>query len=125
MKHCDTCDFWKDVNDNGYGTCTCKDSTIYMCRTLGFHECSMNAKSAFGKLGYVQEKTDDHIIYTKEIDAASDMKKIVDFNCGLKSFSVEFTACPGTRLNILPSIDMDLFGAITKQLNEFHWVTPE
>lgn len=39
--HCKECSYWKDQNDNDYGTCTCKYSTTCGCRTISYHACSL------------------------------------------------------------------------------------
>ena len=76
----------------------------------------MNAKKAFEKLGYTQVlEDDDYIIYEKEIDGGDD-KKVVDFCDQLKNFRVSFESGMDT-----PSIDMELFKAITAQLEELGW----
>ena len=76
----------------------------------------MNAKQAFGKLGYTQVRADDdYIIYEKEIDGGDD-KKVVDFCSQLENFRVSFESGMDT-----PSIDIGLFKAISVQLAELGW----
>ena len=76
----------------------------------------MNAKQAFEKIGYTQvREDDDYIIYEKEIDGGAD-KKVVDFCGQLMNFRVSFESGMNT-----PSIDMELFRAITVQLAELGW----
>lgn len=76
----------------------------------------MNAKQAFEKIGYTQvREDDDYIIYEKEIDGGDD-KKVVDFCDQLRNFRVSYECGRGT-----PSIDMELFKAITAQLGELGW----
>jgi len=76
----------------------------------------MNAKQAFEKIGYTQvREDDDYIIYEKEIDGGAD-KKVVDFCDQLRNFRVSFESEMDT-----PSVDMELFGAITAQLAELGW----
>lgn len=38
---CKECSYWKDQNDNDYGTCTCKYSTACGCRTISYHDCKL------------------------------------------------------------------------------------
>ena len=77
----------------------------------------MNAKQAFEKLGYTQgREDDDYIIYEKEIDGG-DGKKVVDFCSQLENFRVSFESGMDT-----PSVDMELFKAITAQLAELGWM---
>ena len=76
----------------------------------------MNAKQAFEKIGYtLVREDDDYIIYEKEIDGGAD-KKVVDFCDQLRNFRVSFESGMDT-----PSVDMELFGAITAQLAELGW----
>lgn len=76
----------------------------------------MSAKQAFEKIGYTQvREDDDYIIYEKEIDGGED-KKVVDFCDQLRNFRVSFESGMD-----MPSIDMELFGAITVQLAELGW----
>lgn len=77
----------------------------------------MNAKQAFEKIGYTQvREDDDYIIYEKEIDGGDD-KKVVDFCDQLRNFKVSFESGMDT-----PSVDMELFRAITMQLAELGWI---
>lgn len=38
---CRECSYWKEQNDNDYGTCKCKHSTTFGCRTISFHKCRL------------------------------------------------------------------------------------
>lgn len=46
---CSECEHWKDQNDNWYGTCMDPSSTVYGCRTAGFHCCGRKKAEADGR----------------------------------------------------------------------------
>lgn len=84
---------------------------------MGLAKRGSKAKEKFEKLGYKRvANTDDHIIFSKSIDRGTDHKEVIFYD-QLKSFSVGLES----ELNT-PSIQMDLFKAITVQLEELGWL---
>lgn len=75
------------------------------------------AEYMFKELGYdLIRKDDDYIIYEKKID--TNCIKTVTFCDQLQNVSVSY----GEFINQTPSIDMQLFRAIEKQLKELTWI---
>ncbi len=79
-----------------------------------FRTASLEMDSGAAMKAQVRED-DDYIIYEKEIDGG-DGKKVVDFCSQLENFRVSFESGIDT-----PSVDMELFKAITAQLAELGW----
>lgn len=76
----------------------------------------MDAKQVFESLGYIQSREDDdYILYEKEIDNGEDLK-IVSFCDQLRNVKVYYESEMDT-----PSIDMELFKAISMQIKELGW----
>ena len=75
------------------------------------------AEYMFKELGYnLIRKDDDYIIYEKQLD--NDCVKTVIFCNQLKDVNVSY----GEFVNQTPSINMQLFRAIEKQLKELVWI---
>lgn len=75
------------------------------------------AEYMFKELGYnLIRKDDDYIIYEKQLD--NDCVKTVIFCDQLKDVNVSY----GEFVNQTPSINMQLFRAIEKQLKELVWI---
>lgn len=65
MKCCD-CEDWKDVGDNDYGTCTCKESEENGWRLAGFHECKIKKKGQDDRMEKLREQITEKIEELKE-----------------------------------------------------------
>lgn len=75
------------------------------------------AEYMFKELGYnLIRKDDDYIIYKKQLD--NGCVKTVIFCDQLKDVNVSY----GEFVNQTPSINMQLFRAIEKQLKELVWI---
>ena len=75
------------------------------------------AKEMFKELGYnLVRNDDDYIIYEKKID--NGCIKTVTFCDQLQNVNISY----GEFANQTPSIDMQLFVAIEKQLKELDWI---
>ena len=75
------------------------------------------AEYMFKELGYsLVRRDDDYIIYEKQLD--NDYVKTVIFCDQLQDVNVSY----GEFVNQTPSIDMQLFRAIEKQLKELVWI---
>ena len=75
------------------------------------------AEYMFKELGYnLIRKDDDYIIYEKQLD--NDCVKTVTFCDQLQDVNISY----GEFVNQTPSINMQLFRAIEKQLKELVWI---
>lgn len=79
----------------------------------------MKATHMFKALGYrCKRRDDDYVIYEKSIDGGQN-KKVVDFCEQNRNVNVHYDFQHGEQV---PSIDMQLFKAIQKQLEELGWL---
>lgn len=80
----------------------------------------MKAVELFKNLGYEMTRNDDddYIIYEKELkDGAT---KVITFSDQLRNFSISFEG--DILIRQAPNINMEMFKAIQKQLEELEWI---
>ena len=79
----------------------------------------MKAKQMFKKLGYKRTcKNDDYITYSKVVSNGQNKKEIT-FCTELENFNIHYEVQNDEQT---PSINMELFSAISEQLRELGWI---
>lgn len=81
----------------------------------------MKAYEMFFKLGYNLERDDDdYIIYRREFHEG--YSKVISFCDQLKNVNISYEGTVIDMMEGTPSICMELFKAIQKQLEELNWL---